>query len=721
MALTQSHYRFGIDQLTESTHGWYANQDTSPQQGALPLDAPFLLRFCVQANATGLNNVDFEFQYRRNGGTWTNITTTSTVVKAVAATALTNGGNCTKQLSGTGTFESTGAGQTETGVSGGANNDIVSNGNSETECGLQIVSANVTSGDTLEFRLTRDGGVLLDTYAVTPSYQLATPPQAVLITGVQGGNPLRFLMAPGNGIDPEFDNTGMPSISSDWGSTSLAIVLGANPPTGAALRGKMYLNSTVGYRVNFETYLASVAMASGTFMSVCVGKEINALDFDDASVLIAWYLRLENVGGTLKFRFSFPTATGEQFNDWSGTVSANTTYKHEIEYNLVTDRIIYKVNDELVCNWAMDGSAVQSIGTIVMGSSGGSTARDTVMLIDRIVEQPINYISTGITTAQTGVAGTGSVGTLTADAGSQGATLVGAGAASAIGAFALGVTIALAGVGGTASSGTLTPARTISAIGQAATGAVGSLAETSSRGVSGVAGTGAVGTAAPSTSNALTGVAGTGSVGTISASSDSSTSVALTGVTASGALGTVTPTRASTVSGVSATGAPGVVTPGLSRAASGLAGTGATGAVPSTASVAGVGTAATGAVGTMSTGSAGQVTLTGQAGTGSTGTLTSTVTKAVTSTNGTGAVGTVTAVSGYSAALSGVAATGATAGPTTDSVLVSSGVAGTGALGVLAAVDGTIRPQSRQATIWRSNRASAVVSENARRSVLVEA
>lgn len=169
MALTLSHYRFGVDELAENTHGWYAAEDTNPASGTIALDTNFLLRFTVQANTTGLSNVDNEFQFRVNGGTWTNITTTSSFVRAVAVTPLTNGGNCTKRLSGTGTFESSGAGQTEDGTSGGTANDIVASGNSETECGLVLRSADLTGGETIEFRLTRDGGTLLDTYSVVPT------------------------------------------------------------------------------------------------------------------------------------------------------------------------------------------------------------------------------------------------------------------------------------------------------------------------------------------------------------------------------------------------------------------------------------------------------------------------------------------------------------------------------------------------------------------------
>lgn len=185
MALTQSHFRGGIEELLEATHGWKAAEDANFSQD---VDLTFLLRFCVQADATGLTNVDNEFQYNRNSAGWVNITTASSIVKAVVSVAFTNGENCTKRLSGTGTFETTAAGCTEDGTSGGTANDIVASGNSETECALQIVGANVNNGDTIQFRLTRDGGVLLGTYAVTPTLTVVkstpvtvTPGTATLI------------------------------------------------------------------------------------------------------------------------------------------------------------------------------------------------------------------------------------------------------------------------------------------------------------------------------------------------------------------------------------------------------------------------------------------------------------------------------------------------------------------------------------------------------------
>jgi hypothetical protein len=153
--LHSTHYRFGINELAETTHGWHAAEDANPAQGVIAVDTTFLLRFTVQeTGGTAAGNTDQQFQCALNGGAFQNITTSSTVAKAVTTTVFANGADLTKRLSGTGTFESSGDGGTHDGLSGGAQNDIAASGNSETECALQVVSANVVNGDVVTFRLT---------------------------------------------------------------------------------------------------------------------------------------------------------------------------------------------------------------------------------------------------------------------------------------------------------------------------------------------------------------------------------------------------------------------------------------------------------------------------------------------------------------------------------------------------------------------------------------
>jgi hypothetical protein len=102
-------------------------------------------------------------------GNWTDITTTSAVVRTGATGVFANGANCTKRLSGTGTFESSAAGCTHDGSAGGAANDIVASGNSETEIGLQLINADVAVGDVVELRVVGTSGVAFGTYAQTPA------------------------------------------------------------------------------------------------------------------------------------------------------------------------------------------------------------------------------------------------------------------------------------------------------------------------------------------------------------------------------------------------------------------------------------------------------------------------------------------------------------------------------------------------------------------------
>src|SRR3990167_1454031 len=173
--LHTTHYRFGVEELLEATHGWHAAEDANPAQGVIANDITFLLRFNVQeTGGTAAGNTDQQFEYNLNGAGWVAISTTSAAVKAVASVAFTNGQDATQRLGGTGTFESSGDGCTEDGLSGGAQNDIVASGCSETECALQIVGAAVSGGDSIQFRIT------------SPDFAVTNDVVPTLITQVEG-------------------------------------------------------------------------------------------------------------------------------------------------------------------------------------------------------------------------------------------------------------------------------------------------------------------------------------------------------------------------------------------------------------------------------------------------------------------------------------------------------------------------------------------------------
>lgn len=285
MALAQSHYRFGIDELAESTHGWHAAENTDPAAGVLGLDTTFLLRFNVQASGgVAHSNTDFQFQYSHNGGAFTNITTTSSAVRAVASVAFTNGANCTKRLSGTGTFESSGAGCTEDGLSGGNSNDIAANGCSETECGLQILSADVANGDTLAFRLTSPDAAI--TYTVTPGYTVVVETE-ILADGATALDALPNAVSTAQ-LDVIAAASGALGALADGGTAQADIAATASGSLDAIADGGTFTIESGGLSLDGATDFAALTLAATVQLDVAadVAAALGALPSAGTAALV---------------------------------------------------------------------------------------------------------------------------------------------------------------------------------------------------------------------------------------------------------------------------------------------------------------------------------------------------------------------------------------------------------------------------------------------------
>jgi hypothetical protein len=272
---------------------------------------------------------------------------------------------------------------------------------------------------------------------------------------------------------------------------------------------------------------------------------------------------------------------------------------------------------------------------------------------------------------------------------------------------AVNVSVDLTGVAGTGAVGTATAngKANTTLTGVAGTGAVGTAAGNgkASTSLTGVAGTGAVGTATANgkASTSLTGVSGTGQVGSVTVTAVSGVTVNLTGVSGTGAVGTATATGASvyTVTGVAGTGQVGSATANgkATAAATGVSGTGQVGTATVTAiqntSTTLTGVSGTGQVGDVSVTAGGSVSvnLTGVSGTGAVGTAAGNgkATATVTGVSGTGQVGSVTVslVGNVNVNLTGVSGTGAvgTAVGRTNVVVALTGVGGTSDVGSVTA------------------------------------
>jgi hypothetical protein len=177
----QDSFRLRNDNGSETTATWLAATNTN---APMLVDTTYRARFLVQQTGElAATDVDFEWQYNLAGAGWNNITTSSSAVRAVASPNFVDGANCTQQL-GAGAFFTANAGMTEDGTAGGTTLALPAGQEAETELSFQIRAVDVTPGQTVQLRLTRDGGVVLNTYTQTPTVTITFPPGAAWLAAL---------------------------------------------------------------------------------------------------------------------------------------------------------------------------------------------------------------------------------------------------------------------------------------------------------------------------------------------------------------------------------------------------------------------------------------------------------------------------------------------------------------------------------------------------------
>ncbi len=163
---TQIHYRFGNDDGLEALYTFSGAEDTAI---SLATATTFLNRFAIRQDGTGTANSGvITCQYRQNGGTWTTITTSSSVVKTVASANITNDTPTTNRLTLGGRTFLAGGVVCDDGSAASVLSVVAGVSQFESVFVHQIVDADVANNDTLEFRLML-AGVVLNTYTVTPT------------------------------------------------------------------------------------------------------------------------------------------------------------------------------------------------------------------------------------------------------------------------------------------------------------------------------------------------------------------------------------------------------------------------------------------------------------------------------------------------------------------------------------------------------------------------
>jgi hypothetical protein len=177
-AITQAAYRW-YDEGTESGAVALAAQDTAVTGDISNGDATGTLRIRLQSTtAVAVPAIDdWQLQYDRNAsGSWINVGTVTMHVATYDSPNLTGTGATTNRLTGgTGSFV---AGEVS---EDGTANDKGWAGNNFTEFvyALKVKAADVANGDTLQFRIVRNGATTTMTYTVTPTINIIQTPPSV--------------------------------------------------------------------------------------------------------------------------------------------------------------------------------------------------------------------------------------------------------------------------------------------------------------------------------------------------------------------------------------------------------------------------------------------------------------------------------------------------------------------------------------------------------------
>jgi hypothetical protein len=165
------------------------------------------IRLQIQNTNNKVGTEAFDWEYRRNTGSWTAITTSSTYVQAIASgfgTPPADGDDCTNRLTGQGgSFDGTNNGWSNTG--NGTSDSFAANGYWEVElCYYLIEEGDSSGGDTLEFRVVENSGDTTTFVVAFPTATLSIPITITVNTITLAGSAETITVVPG-AVSPLMD------------------------------------------------------------------------------------------------------------------------------------------------------------------------------------------------------------------------------------------------------------------------------------------------------------------------------------------------------------------------------------------------------------------------------------------------------------------------------------------------------------------------------------
>jgi hypothetical protein len=172
-------------------------------------DTPWRIRFLIQETAGGMeSNKTFKLQRSwSGGGGWVDVTTSSSVVKAVPHPYINDASDCTQQI-GAGTFIANNDGFSHDGTCGGSGMDFQSN-EAECEFVIEIIGSDVTTGQTIDFRVVETDDTELSNYTFTPTVTIidevittiGSNDRTTTISAVSGSDPYTVTISDGSIVD----------------------------------------------------------------------------------------------------------------------------------------------------------------------------------------------------------------------------------------------------------------------------------------------------------------------------------------------------------------------------------------------------------------------------------------------------------------------------------------------------------------------------------------
>ena len=190
---------------------------------------------------------------------------------------------------------------------------------------------------------------------------------------------------PGNVADPDFQtsNVGSPA---GWG-TECAIVFIGPYTGGAGWRQHLAQESTTGYIADISFLLVRNGLNHGKFITIMAAKSQGNPD----APLILFGVFLWKTGPDTHLLFTVGDVNRRMYRfPATGSVAVGAIYDNRIEYDIKSQHFGWAVNGTVVVSDTMSASWADNVAVKYLGSSAGSTGRNSAYLIDNAIWSEID-------------------------------------------------------------------------------------------------------------------------------------------------------------------------------------------------------------------------------------------------------------------------------------------------------------------------------------------